>query len=363
MWERLRLWLDDIPCVDSLARRQATIIQLIELGLLGSALAMIPFPLLLPAPLGGRIVMMALVTALALANLGALLLLRRGRVQASATAISVPMVVILSLMIYVSAPEGFVAPTLAFSLPIALSGLVSGRRGLVLLVVLSIVGMSLAMFLNRLGLPGAGFVAPEGDTTALTAISCALLVMILALLVASLGGLLRDALTALRTRERELETFSRGMEVAVRERTADLEMALAALEQRTSAQQRLLDENRRQRELIRALGVPVLPLDRRTVVLPLVGEMDDERLATVENQALGAVERFAARRLLLDITGVTLVDTNVARCLLRTLGAARLLGAEVALVGVRPEVAQAIVGLGVDLDALRSFADLQSALA
>jgi rsbT co-antagonist protein RsbR len=56
------------------------------------------------------------------------------------------------------------------------------------------------------------------------------------------------------------------------------------------------------------------------------------------------------------------VDSYVARGLIRTLQAARLLGTEVALVGVRPEVAQSIVGLGIDLTGMRTYADLQSAL-
>jgi rsbT co-antagonist protein RsbR len=66
--------------------------------------------------------------------------------------------------------------------------------------------------------------------------------------------------------------------------------------------------------------------------------------------------------LIIDITGVPVVDTQVAQGLLQVVDAARLLGAEVVLVGIRPEVAQALVGLGVDMHAVRTFSDLQSVL-
>jgi rsbT co-antagonist protein RsbR len=139
-------------------------------------------------------------------------------------------------------------------------------------------------------------------------------------------------------------------------------MALNNLEQRAADQQRLLAENERQQALIRDLSVPVLPLSASTVVMPLVGALDGERLRIVQAQALGAIERLSARRLLLDITGVPQIVTPLAPGLIQTLEAARLLGAEVVLVGVRPEVAQSVVGLGVDLHAMRSYADLQTAL-
>ena len=66
--------------------------------------------------------------------------------------------------------------------------------------------------------------------------------------------------------------------------------------------------------------------------------------------------------LVLDITGVPIVDSHAAQGLLMTVRSARLLGAEVTLVGIRPEVAQTIVGLGIELGDLRTFSDWQSAL-
>ena len=96
--------------------------------------------------------------------------------------------------------------------------------------------------------------------------------------------------------------------------------------------------------------------------MPLVGALDSTRLRQLQEQCLHALEQRAARTLVLDITGVPIVDTQVAQGLLMTVRAARLLGAEVALVGIRPEVAQSIVGLGLELRDVRTFSDLQSAL-
>jgi len=118
----------------------------------------------------------------------------------------------------------------------------------------------------------------------------------------------------------------------------------------------------RQSDAIRELSVPVLPINRDTLVMPLVGALDTTRLMQVQEQALGRLAATRARRLLLDVTGVPVIDTQVAQGLIRVVQAARLLGAQVILVGIRPEVAQSIVGLGVQLTGIRTFSDLQSAL-
>ena len=106
----------------------------------------------------------------------------------------------------------------------------------------------------------------------------------------------------------------------------------------------------------------MLPINRDTLVMPLIGALDTTRLMQVQEQALGRLAATRARRLLLDVTGVPVIDTQVAQGLIRVVQAARLLGAQVILVGIRPEVAQSIVGLGVQLTGIRTFSDLQSAL-
>jgi rsbT co-antagonist protein RsbR len=106
----------------------------------------------------------------------------------------------------------------------------------------------------------------------------------------------------------------------------------------------------------------VLPITPTTLIMPLVGTFDSARLRTVQERALHTIERTAARVLVLDITGVPVVDAEIAAGLVGVIRATRLLGAEVLLVGIRPEVAQTIVGLGLPLEGVRTAATLQDGL-
>lgn len=152
------------------------------------------------------------------------------------------------------------------------------------------------------------------------------------------------------------------LELQLAEQSAELHFSMAELEHRCDYQAGLLSEIEQQRAVIRELSVPVLPVGHGTLVMPLVGVLDSERLQGVRTRALQTLERAGATQLLLDITGVPVVDTFVAQELLSVVQAARLLGAEVTLVGIRPEVAQALVSLGVDLSAVRTSSDVQSVL-
>jgi rsbT co-antagonist protein RsbR len=162
---------------------------------------------------------------------------------------------------------------------------------------------------------------------------------------------------------RQLSEMNSALDQRVNERTIALQSALEEVKARAAEQARLLSENEQQRVMIRDLSVPVMPISKSTLVMPLVGALDAQRLEDLQQQALHAIEQTSARQLLLDITGVPVVDTQVAQGIVGVVQAARLLGAEVVLIGIRPEVAQAVVGLGIDLSSMRSYADLQTALS
>jgi rsbT co-antagonist protein RsbR len=118
-----------------------------------------------------------------------------------------------------------------------------------------------------------------------------------------------------------------------------------------------------QQAVIREMSVPMLPLMDSAIVMPLIGALDTTRLSLVQEQALSVVEHSSVRHLLLDVTGVPVIDTQVAQGLLQVMQALRLLGAEVVLVGIRPEVAHAIVSLGIDLSQMVTRNSLQSGIA
>jgi rsbT co-antagonist protein RsbR len=123
------------------------------------------------------------------------------------------------------------------------------------------------------------------------------------------------------------------------------------------------EANERQRELldmVREMSTPLVPIAEGVLVLPLVGTVDSRRAAQIMDTLLEGISSRQARVVILDITGVPVVDTSVANYLLQATQAVHLLGAECILVGITPEVAQTIVGLGVDLRKLVTRSDLQS---
>lgn len=131
-------------------------------------------------------------------------------------------------------------------------------------------------------------------------------------------------------------------------------------EERAAMQQQIIDA---QRESLRQLGAPIIPLAANTLAMPLVGTLTPERATIVTETLLLAVTERAAEFVILDVTGVPAVDTDVADGLLRVAQAVRLLGAEVALTGMQPGVARALVELGVDMSAFVTKADLQGGIA
>lgn len=128
-----------------------------------------------------------------------------------------------------------------------------------------------------------------------------------------------------------------------------------------------LDEARRElvrlSAALRELGTPVLPIHDQLLVMPLIGHLDSARGSHLMDDLLAAIERHQASLVILDITGVSVVDTAVANMLIQATRAARLLGASCILAGVSGAVSRTLVQLGVDLKQLPSRRDLQDAIA
>jgi rsbT co-antagonist protein RsbR len=111
------------------------------------------------------------------------------------------------------------------------------------------------------------------------------------------------------------------------------------------------------------LSTPVIQVWDGILVLPLIGSIDTARAEQILQNLLRAVAARGAAVVILDITGVPMIDTAVANHLLETVKATRLLGAKAILAGVSPSIAQTLVRLGIDLTGIDSRAHLQSALA
>jgi rsbT co-antagonist protein RsbR len=119
----------------------------------------------------------------------------------------------------------------------------------------------------------------------------------------------------------------------------------------------------RQSQEMLELSTPVVKLWDGILALPLIGTLDSQRTQVVMESLLQRIVETSAEIAIIDITGVPTVDTLVAQHLMKTVTAARLMGAECIISGIRPQIAQTIVHLGVDLKDISTKASLADALA
>jgi len=180
----------------------------------------------------------------------------------------------------------------------------------------------------------------------------------------------------------ELYARVRAMSEAVRQTNAELEKQVArrteqlnaanemltlelaererSEEERLELQTRIIDV---QKQRLAELSTPLIPISDRILVMPLIGTMDEARAEEALATALKGVAERHASVVIIDITGVNVVDTAVAATLMRTTAALALLGARALITGIRASVAQTLIDLGVDFGPLVTRATLQSGIA
>ncbi|MEM8534019.1 MAG: STAS domain-containing protein [Chloroflexota bacterium] len=135
----------------------------------------------------------------------------------------------------------------------------------------------------------------------------------------------------------------------------EIERQLLELRNAHETQERLLST-------IRELSTPILSIQEGVLLLPIIGFLDTSRAEHVITILLERVTTTQAYVIILDVTGVHTLDTQVANVLLQAARSVELLGARVILCGISPEVAQVVVSLGIDLSTLTPSSDLQAAL-
>jgi rsbT co-antagonist protein RsbR len=123
-----------------------------------------------------------------------------------------------------------------------------------------------------------------------------------------------------------------------------------------------LHQIEQQQQVIRALSTPIIEVWSGVLTLPMVGIVDSMRTAEVMESLLGRIVEKQARFAILDLTGVEMVDTKVASHLIELVSAIRLLGAEGIVAGIKPNVAQTMVALGLDLSQITTQQNLRAAL-
>ncbi len=157
------------------------------------------------------------------------------------------------------------------------------------------------------------------------------------------------------TGDNVMEAATEGLETIV----TFIQELVEEKERREKLQQEIIDT---QKQALQELSTPIVPLTDEIITMPLIGSIDTGRAQHIMETLLEAIGRYGAKVVIIDITGVSVVDTTVAHHLIQVTRAARLLGAQCLLVGISPEVAQTVVSLGVDLSSIATKANLQSGI-
>ncbi|NJP05374.1 MAG: PAS domain S-box protein [Chloroflexaceae bacterium] len=155
-------------------------------------------------------------------------------------------------------------------------------------------------------------------------------------------------------------TNSNGTMISIGAILHDLTQQRQQEAEREGLQQQVIDA---QGDAIRELSTPLLPLADGVLAMPLVGAIDTQRAQQVTETLLEGVSHYRTNTVIIDITGVKVVDTQVAQALMQTAQAVKLLGAQVILTGIQPQIAQTLVQLGVDLQGLVTRSTLQSGIS
>jgi rsbT co-antagonist protein RsbR len=137
-------------------------------------------------------------------------------------------------------------------------------------------------------------------------------------------------------------------------------LGLLTTEEHQRAREAVIQQQ--QRDLIE-LSTPVVKLWEGVVAVPLIGTLDSERTQVVMESLLERIVETNSTMAIIDITGVPTVDTLVAQHLLKTVAAARLMGADCIISGIRPQIAQTIVHLGLTLSEVTTKATMADAIA
>ncbi|MCP4540024.1 MAG: tetratricopeptide repeat protein [Chloroflexi bacterium] len=174
-------------------------------------------------------------------------------------------------------------------------------------------------------------------------------------------------ITGRKQAEKTLQQAYKEVETQVAERTAQLEQETIERERAQAEslqlQQEVIDA---QKSALQELSTPIIPVmetpQGSIIVMPLIGNIDTMRARDITRALLAGIRRHGAKVVILDITGVAIVDSGVASHLNKTIQAARLKGARTIITGISEAVAETIVELGIDWTSIETLPDLQTGL-
>lgn len=362
MRTQLHSWLQDLPMADPIEREQAVLVQYF---LLGAAFISVVGLFIVVFIGGGAYSLIAGPIAAALAagsSLAGFRLVRRGRLSSAVLIVTISFTLALTLLLVGWGVTGGRNLLIGYVLPVMLAGLLLGRGGALLLVIISLVLVIGVAVLEVLNVPLVASSPPVGNELLRTLSAFVPIILVVGFFFDTFSASLRRALEAARRREQELQQARDSLEHLVAERTASLQQALQSVEEREARLHQTIEELQNSRQTIEQLSAPLIPVLPGVLVAPLVGALGGERAAQFTGNLLRTVETQSIRRVIFDVTGMPVLDTQVARILLQAAAAVQLLGARSLLVGVRPELAQTLVALGQDMGGLQTYQTLQEAI-
>lgn len=365
MYTHLRRWLHTTPAITNpIHRQQAPMVQIIILGIIVLTFILILATLISKAGASAGSISLVISLLLAIISLRAL---RQGSFNTS-----VGLLIGLTLLPSVGSIlqlglNAHWSTFFALSIPLMLSGLLGNRRIVWLTVIASMILLGWVT-INTIMHPEQYKVMVETNPSDLVIRMFAGLVafiveiIFIAICFINFGQTLQRLIIVGLERQHELETLRAAQERVIEERTSELRTSLQTVEQREQELTHTLADLQASKEIISAISAPTIPVMPGVLLVPIVGNLDSQRAEAMTTNTLAAVEKQHSHVVIFDITGVEVVDTHVAQVLLRTASAANLLGAQVIMVGIRPEVAQTMVALGIDLSMFSTYSDLRSAL-
>jgi rsbT co-antagonist protein RsbR len=187
--------------------------------------------------------------------------------------------------------------------------------------------------------------------------------------ITSIVGINYD-ITERKVAEMAIRDTNEMLEQRVTERTAELSQTHEQLQREMQErrereaenallQQQIIDA---QRLAIQELSTPIIPIVDEVIVMPIVGTVDTHRATDITRALLAGISQYRAKVVILDITGVAIVDTGVANYLNKTIQAARLKGARTIVTGISDAVAETVVDLGIEWHKFETLSNLQVGL-
>jgi len=180
--------------------------------------------------------------------------------------------------------------------------------------------------------------------------------------IAGMIGVMLD-ITTRKEMEVDLKEAQLNLEKQVEKQTAQLRQEIAQHKEAQAERDRLQEEIiKTQQRAIQELSSPVIPVMEGIIVIPLIGTLDAKRSKELMQSLLQGIHNHQASVVILDITGVPMIDTATAGYLNKTIQVTRLKGASVIITGVSDAVAETIIDLGIDWSNLETLPDLQTGL-